>query len=248
MTQPPFPPQQPSPYGPAGQGGAPPQAAPAPRTAAPQATSGGTGYPQSTYPSGDSGIGGGYASGPAPTTPSTPRKSRAGIWVALGCLVLLVGGLVLGGGGVGIWLLTREDTTTTTSAPPSDPEEERVTQGDEDSVSVLVVDTGSFDSLEIDGETYYPASGSFVGVSLDLTNHNTTDIGLDGEAFQMVGDDGSTYPIYYGSFSTSGPWIAPGETAEADLYADIPAGVSIEAVTYTDAVATGGEPAEIPLD
>lgn len=248
MTQPPFPPQQPSPYGPAGQGGAPPQAAPAPRTAAPQATSGGTGYPQSTYPSGDSGIGGGYASGPAPTTPSTPRKSRAGIWVALGCLVLLVGGLVLGGGGVGIWLLTREDTTTTTSAPPSDPEEEPVAQGDEDSVSVLVVDTGSFDSLEIDGETYYPASGSFVGVSLDLTNHNATDIGLDGEAFQMVGDDGSTYPIYYGSFSTSGPWIDPGETAGADLYADVPAGVSIVSVTYTDAVATGGEPAEIPLD
>ena len=60
------------------------------------------------------------------------------------------------------------------------------------------------DEQRVDSVMWACTSGSFVGVSLDLTNHNTTDIGLDGEAFQMVGDDGSTYPIYYGSFSTSG--------------------------------------------
>ena len=86
-----------------------------------------------------------------------------------------------------------------------------------------------------------------MGATVAIETEETKTIGLELDDFLFHGDDGSTYELRYGAFSTSGPQIAPGETATADVYVDVSEDTVLESVSYSDPVGTGGEAIELPL-
>ncbi|MGP9682955.1 DUF4352 domain-containing protein [Brachybacterium sp. AOP3-A1-3] len=200
--------------------------------------------------------------------PSTPsRRNRSPLFIALGCGCALLAVLVLVAGGAGIYLLTQEPNDpppTSTQEPTDDPSEDPTdeptsetteeptdepTAGPTDGalVTLSVSDTGEGTTLDADGETLTSKNGKFVGTTVTIENQGTETIGLDLDNFLFHGDDGSTYELRYGSFTTSGPQIAPGETAKANVYVDVSEDTVLEAVSYSDPVGTGGEVVRLPL-
>lgn len=291
MSQPPPPPPPPGhgadgPGAPGGYGGGPPG-----YSGHPSGYGGGPpGYGANPAgPGGHGAAGSGSASGPGPVGPGVPgpsapppRPRRTGMYVAIGCVVLLLGLVVLGGGGIALWLGTRDtgETRGSGTTGPADPSEtaepaEGTPSGDpvddplgeesdepgaatteptvpddgsETSISVRIVDTGEFSEIEdANGETMTPKRGVYIGIQVEITNHNDEDIGLSTENFHMYDAEGTSYPVRYGAYTTSGPQIAPGETATASIYADARPGTEIVTLTYSDPVATGGNEAEIPI-
>lgn len=267
MSQPPPPPPPPGPGtngpgAPGGYGGGPP------------------GYGANPAGPGVHGAAGfGTTPGPGPVGPGVPgpsvppsRPRRTGLYVAIGCVVLLLGLVVLGGGGIALWLGTRdsgetrgsETTEPAEETPSEDPvddplgeesDDPEVTSteptnpddGSETSISVKIVDSGEFTSIDDDGEILTPEKGIFVGVQVEITNHNAEEIGFGIENFVLYDADGGTHPIRYGAFTTSGPQIPAEEIATAALYVDVPEGTEIVTLTYADPVATGGTEVEIPV-
>jgi hypothetical protein len=224
----------------------------------------------------------GHGSPGLPSTP--PPKNRTPLYIALacGCIALLV--LVIGGGGVGVWMIGRDggegptrDPSTTGPADPSedptdtdpseDPSEDPTTgiQTDQpidkptegpssdatspagESLSITVSAPEEGPTLKKDDETTESENGKYVGVAVTLWNKGTEDIGLSGANFTFYDADGRSYPIVYGSFSTSGPQIEPDEEATALLYADVPEDMELTEISYTDEVGTGGTEVRLPV-
>lgn len=107
--------------------------------------------------------------------------------------------------------------------------------------------TGEGTTLDADGETLTSKNGKFVGTTATIENQGEETIGLDLDTFLFHGEDGSTYELRYGAFSTSGPQIAPGETATADVYVDVSEDTVLESVSCSDPLGTGGEAVNLPL-
>ncbi|MGO2822170.1 MAG: DUF4352 domain-containing protein [Brachybacterium tyrofermentans] len=196
--------------------------------------------------------------------PSTrQRTSRRPLFVALGCSCALLAMLVLIGGGTGIYFLaqgpddapptsTEEPTDDPTADPTEDPTDEPTADpttepSDDALVTLSVSGTGEGTTLDADGEKLTSQNGKFVGTTVTIENQGDETIGLDLDNFLFHGDDGSTYELRYGAFSTSGPQIAPGETATADVYVDVSEDTVLESVSYSDPIGTGGEAIELPL-
>ena len=196
--------------------------------------------------------------------PSTrQRTSRTPLVVALGCGCALLTMLVLVGGGTGIYFLaqgpddapptsTEEPTDDPTADPTEDPTDEPTADpttepSDDALVTLSVSGTGEGTTLDADGEKLTSQNGKFVGTTVTIENQGDETIGLDLDNFLFHGDDGSTYELRYGAFSTSGPQIAPGETATADVYVDVSEDTVLESVSYSDPIGTGGEAIELPL-
>lgn len=207
--------------------------------------------------------------------PSTPqRKSRSPLYIALGCGCALLAVLALVVGGAGIYFMTQEPddppptstedptdgptddpTSEPTEDPTSEPTDEPTAQTSEPTeeptdgalVTLSVSGTGEGTTLDADGETLTSKNGKFVGTTVTIENQGDKTIGLNLDNFLFHGDDGSTYELRYGAFSTDGPQIAPGETAKADVYVDVSEDTELEAVSYSDPIGTGGETVRLPL-
>ncbi len=203
----------------------------------------------------------------APRPPEVPAKSRTGLYIGLacGCLLLIVVLIAVIGGG--LWFFstsgdpekptesrsaTEDPTDEPTDEPTDDPIEEPTEDPSDDPTeagSSLTISASSPEegtTLDTKKETVETENGKFVGVAVNITNDSDQQIGLSGDNFTLVGSDGTAYTIFYGSFSTAGPQIEPGEEATALLYVDVPEDTEISSVTYTDPVGTGGEKITIP--
>ncbi|MGO1979009.1 DUF4352 domain-containing protein [Brachybacterium tyrofermentans] len=200
--------------------------------------------------------------------PSTrQRTSRTPLVVALGCGCALLAMLVLVGGGTGIYFLAQgpdDAPPTSTQEPTDDPAEDPTGEPTDDPtddptleptadpadgalVTLSVSGTGEGTTLDADGEQLTSKNGKFVGTTVTIENQGDETIGLDLDNFLFHGDDGSTYELRYGAFTTSGPQIVPGETATADVYVDVSEDTVLETVSYSDPIGTGGEAIELPL-
>lgn len=201
-------------------------------------------------------------------SPQPPeKKSRTGLWIAIACAVLLLLVVVLGGGGVGAWLLLREpdDGPSTTATAPQDPTDEPTDDPTDDptdeptddptddsgttSLTIRVNSSEEVSQVETNDGPLDPENGAFFGAEVELTNESTSEeIGLAGENFTFYDDEGNSYHVRYGRFSTAGPQIEPGETATAMIYADVAPGTTLTEVSYTDELATGGQEVPIPIN
>lgn len=102
-------------------------------------------------------------------------------------------------------------------------------------------------TLDLGGETKTPENDKFIGVAVTIQNSSSESIGLGSDRFRLYDDSGAEIDIRYGAFSTSGPSIPAGETAEAQLYADVPADTVLAEISYTDEVGTGGSEFRVPV-
>lgn len=214
----------------------------------------------------------GYAS-PAGAAAAPPQqKSRKGLFIGIGCCVLagllvavlaVVGGLLFLGGG------DDPEPTPTTVTEPADPTDEPTVDPTDDptvdptdeptdeptddptqgtaSITVKYVDTGEATELETSNGTITPENDVFVGTQVQITNENDVEIGLGSSNFRLYDQDGNELSIRYGEFTTAGPQIPPGETADARLWVDVESGTTISKITYSDSVGTNGHEAEIPI-
>jgi cytoskeletal protein RodZ len=208
-------------------------------------------------------------------TPAVPpRKSRSPLYIALACGCALLLALALVGAGVGVFLLSKEpadeptDAPTTmeegttedpTDEPTEEPTDEETTEEptseeptteeptEESLVSISSAGTQEGTTIDTEDEQLETENGKFVGIALTLENTGSEIIGLSGDNFIVYDTNGITYSLRYASFSTAGPEIAPGETATAALYVDVAEDVVIDAVSYTDAVGTGGAEVSITV-
>ena len=191
----------------------------------------------------------------APQPPATKR--RTGMWVAIACGVVLLLVVLIGGGGLGAWLLLRgpDDGPTPTATSPTDPTDEPTDEPTDDptdgagttTLTIRVASSEEVDQVETDDGPLDPANDTFFGAEIELTNEADEEIGLAGENFTFYDDQGDSH-LRYGRFTTSGPQIAPGETATAMVYADIPSGTQISEVSYTDTMGTAGQEVTLPID
>lgn len=130
---------------------------------------------------------------------------------------------------------------------PTEPPESDAVSDSASSISVQIGPTSEDTTLETHDDVLESQNGKFVGVEVTITNNGTSDIGLSGENFRFYDEDGQSYTLRYGAFSTSGPQIAPGEEAVAELYADVPGDATLDRVSYTDEVGTGGQEVSFPV-
>ncbi|MCT1776323.1 hypothetical protein [Brachybacterium sp. p3-SID957] len=82
---------------------------------------------------------------------------------------------------------------------------------------------------------------------MEITNNNDVEIGLASDNFRVYDQDGTELNIRYGEYTTAGPQIPVGETAEARLWVDVEPGTTISRLTYADPVGTNGVEVEFPL-
>ncbi|WP_114853371.1 DUF4352 domain-containing protein [Brachybacterium sp. YJGR34] len=214
---------------------------------------------------------------PAPPAPPAKNRTPLYIGLACGCLLLIavvvaavgVGFFVLSDRGGSEPTSTTSVTTdeeptedeptedeptedeptdgpieTPTDDPSDDPTEDP-TGGATVSISVSTPEEGT--TLETTDETIETENGKFIGVAVTITNEGDEEVGLSSDLFRFYDTDGQQHRLVFGSFSTSGPEIAPGEEATALLYADVPEDMELESVSYTDEVGTGGEEMVIPV-
>lgn len=206
--------------------------------------------------------------------PAPAQKSRTGLYFGIACGCLLLVAILVAVVGVGIYLFSQDsgddDRTggpSTSQPPEDDPSEDPTTDEETDdplespsedpsedpsseSGRSFTIDVSAPDertTLETDDGTLTTENGKFVGVDVTITNDGTEDIGLAGANFLFYDDAGNSYEPRYGSFSTSGPLLAPGEEATALLYADVPEDVVMVLISYTDEVGTGGEELTYPV-
>lgn len=230
---------------------------------------------QSGAPAGQAGYG--AAAGPgAPAPGGVPPKRRGkGLYIGLGCCLLagllalilvVVGALVFLGGGddtgggrtTGPVTTEPSDPTDPAITDPTDPvttdpsEPPSTDPTDEPTVtsSISVRWIGSDEASELEsnsGEKVTPVNGTFISAHVEITNDNDVEIGLSSQNFRILGEDGVEHAPRYGEFTTAGPQIPPGESAEAQLWIDVTPGTTIGEVTYTDEVGTQGHEVEIPV-
>lgn len=202
-----------------------------------------------------------------PDTP--PKRSRSPLYIALGCGCALLAVLVLAGGGIGGYLLLREPAeeptddppTTATSDPAEGPTDEPTEEPTEDPtdepteeptedpmVSLNISEPQTGTTLDTDDEELTTENGKFVGVAVTIDNVGTETIGLSSENFHFYDEDGKSYTLRYASFSTSGPELAGGDSASAQIYVDVAEDTVIESVSYSDPVGTGGQEVMLPVD
>ncbi|WP_394216607.1 hypothetical protein [Brachybacterium vulturis] len=210
----------------------------------------------------------------APQPPATPQKRRTGLYVGIACGCLLLIAVVIAVAGAGLWVLSRdggedgpstdpatsesstkdptdEPTDEPTEAPSDDSTDEPTEAPSDDSTN-----TAQFEAevsapqegttLDTGSETMTSENGKYIGVQVILTNTGERGIALDLDRFTFLDVDGTEYQLMHGVFSTIGP-IEPGEEASAELYADVPEGAELEAVTYNPASGPGGESVAIPV-
>src|SRR5699024_1806048 len=139
------------------------------------------------------------------------------------------------------------DEPTTEEPTTEEPTTEEPT-ADASSVTLGVTDTASGTTLETDDGTLETENGIFLGFEIEVTNESDQTIGLRSAHFTFYDSAGDPYPTTWGQFSTSGPEIPAGETAVAQVYADVPDAEDIVTVTYSDPVGTGGEEAELSVE
>lgn len=198
--------------------------------------------------------------------PSAPqRKSRSPLYIALGCGCALLAVIVLVVGGIGAYLLLQEPTeeptedpsTTATEDPSEDPTEDPTdeptddptdepTSNDSISMKASSASTGST-LTKADGEELETENGKFVGVSVAIDNDASGAIGLGTDSFRFYDTDGNGYDLRYATFTTDGPELPAGESATANLYADIPADVEIAQISYSDPSVAGGQEVTFPV-
>lgn len=208
----------------------------------------------------------------APQPP--PKKSRTGMWIAIACGVMLLLVVVIGGGGVGAWLLLRssgdgptptatspagptgeptkdptdDPTAQPTDEPTDDPTDDPTDEPGTTTLTIRLASSEELDQVETNDGTLDPVNDTFFGAEIELTNEADEEIGLAGENFTFYDDQGDSHHVRYGRFTTSGPQIAPGETATAMIYADIPSSTQITEVSYTDTVGTADQEVTVPID
>lgn len=142
---------------------------------------------------------------------------------------------------------TSDDPTDDPIETPSEDPSEDPTSSAGSSFTIHVSAPSEGTTLDTQDETLETENGKFIGVAVTLTNNGTEDIGLAGANFRFYDDAGVEHPLRYASFSTSGPQVTPGEEATALLYADVPADMVLEKVSYTDEVGTHGEEYSFPV-
>lgn len=207
--------------------------------------------------------------------PSTPaKKSRTGLYIALACGCLLLAGIGLAAAGMGLWLFSQgsddhrpTDGPTSSQQPTDEASADPTTAGTTDeptgsgtedptdqptgqqgtSFSVHAAAPTESATVETDDGTLTTEKGTFVGVEVTLTNEGGTTLGLANENFLFYDDQGTSYPLRYAKYSTSGPELAPGEEATALLYVDVPEGTVLTSISYADEVGTNGKELSIPL-
>lgn len=165
-------------------------------------------------------------------------------------------------GGPSISQAPSEDPTTdedpTDDPTSSDPTDDPIETPSEDPSADPTSSAGSSFSLHVSApsegttldtqdETLETENGKFIGVAVTITNNGSEDMGLAGANFRFYDSAGTEHPLRYASFSTSGPQVAPDEEATALLYADVPADMVLEEISYTDEVGTGGEELRFPV-
>jgi hypothetical protein len=218
-----------------------------------------------------------YGMPPAsPRPPAAPQKNRTGLYIGVACGCLLLIAALVAAGGIGLWLFSSGDGEegptsgpTTTQSPSEDPattdptdeptEDDPVETPSEDpsadptsqpgasfTIDVSTPEEGT--TLETSDETLETENGKFIGVAVTITNNGSEEIGLGTANFAFFDAAGEQHRLIYGSFSTTGPQIAPGEEATALLYADVPTEMQLASISYTDEVGTGGVPITIPVD
>lgn len=222
--------------------------------------------------------GGGYGPPVAHAAPggAPPKGKGKGLYIGIGCCLLagllvailaVVGGLVfLGGdddidGGRTTGPVTTEpsdptdpattDPTDPVTTDPSDPATTDPTDEPTVTSSISVRWIGSNEASELEsssGEKITPTNGTFISAHVEITNDNDVVIGISSRHFRIFDDEGVELSPRYGEFTTAGPQIPAGESAEAQLWVDVEPGTTIGKVTYTDEVGTQGHEVEIPVE
>ncbi|MFQ6485339.1 PT domain-containing protein [Brachybacterium epidermidis] len=207
---------------------------------------------------------------------NTAPKSRAGLVIGIGCC-LLAGVLIVVLAFIGVFVFMSNDdpkgppTTTgepvdptdeptddptdgpTSDDPADDPTDEPTDEPTDDptsttsSITIGFVDSGEASELETSKGVISPENGIFLGTQVEITNNNDVEIGLARDNFRVYDQDGTELNIRYGEYTTAGPQIPVGETAEARLWVDVEPGTTISRLTYADPVGTNGVEVEFPL-
>lgn len=203
---------------------------------------------------------------------NTAPRSRAGLVIGIGCC-LLAGVLMIVLAFIGAFVFMSNDDperppTTTgepvdptdepTDDPTDDPTSEDPTDDPTDeptndptsttsSITMGFVDSGEASELETSNGVISPENGIFLGTQVEITNNNDVEIGLASDNFRVYDQDGTELNIRYGEYTTAGPQIPVGETAEARLWVDVEPGTTISRLTYADPVGTNGVEVEFPL-
>ncbi|MDN5687878.1 MAG: DUF4352 domain-containing protein, partial [Brachybacterium sp.] len=120
------------------------------------------------------------------------------------------------------------------------------TSNDSISMKASSANTGST-LTKADGEELETENGKFVGISVAIDNDAGGTIGLGTDSFRFYDTDGKGYDLRYATFTTDGPELPAGESATANLYADVPADVEIAQVGYSDPSVAGGQEVTFPV-
>ena len=159
------------------------------------------------------------------------------ITIMLVAILAVVGGLVfLGGdddidGGRTTGPVTTEpsdptdpattDPTDPVTTDPSDPATTDPTDEPTVTSSISVRWVGSNEASELEsssGEKITPTNGTFISAHVEITNdNNDVEIGISSRHFRIFDDEGVELSPRYGEFTTAGPQIPAGESAEAQL-------------------------------
>ena len=182
---------------------------------------------------------------------NTAPRSRAGLVIGIGCC-LLAGVLMIVLAFIGTFVFMSNDDPErppTTTGEPVDPTDEPTDDPTSTTSSITMgfVDSGEASELETSNGVISPENGIFLGTQVEITNSNDVEIGLASDNFRVYDQDGTELNIRYGEYTTAGPQIPVGETAEARLWVDVEPGTTISRLTYADPVGTNGVEVEFPL-
>lgn len=235
-----------------------------------------TGSSHNGYPGAPQGGGYGPPAPQAVPGGAPPKGKGKGLYIGIGCCLLagllvvilaVVGGLVFlggdddNGGGRTTGPVTTEpsDPTDPATTDPTDPvttdptDPPSIDPTDEPTVtsSISVRWIGSNEASELEsssGEKITPTNGTFISAHVEITNDNDVEIGISSRHFRIFDDEGVELSPRYGEFTTAGPQIPAGESAEAQLWVDVEPGATIGRITYADEVGTQGHEVEIPVE